>query len=103
MPDRPAPKRVADSRTIMSELVMPNDTNPHVDPVLRFLDYEKAYKAGELDPAIEVLTTFECRHTTDADSKEEDLAWFRNTVAIYRPDNIAMPYHTRYAEAGTPP
>ena len=84
---------------IQKSFTLPNDTNPHVDPVQRFLDYEKAYKAGELDPAIEVLTTFECRHTTDADSKEADLAWFRDTVAIYRPDNIAMPYHTRFAEA----
>eukprot|EP01052_Picozoa_sp_SAG31_P006627 SAG31_NODE_306_length_17979_cov_7.825447_14_plen_852_part_00 len=84
---------------IRKSFTQPNDTDPNVDPVQRFLDYERAYKAGELDPAIEVLTTFECRHTTDADSKEEDLAWFRDTVAIYRPDNIAMPYHTRYAEA----
>jgi hypothetical protein len=84
---------------IQKSFTLPNDTNPYVDPVQRYLDYEKAYKAGELDPAMEVLTTFECRHTTDADSKEADLAWFRETVAIYRPDNIAMPYHTRYAEA----
>jgi hypothetical protein len=84
---------------IQKSFTLPNDTDAFVDAVARYLDYEKAYKAGELDPAIEVLTTFECRHTTDSDSKEEDLAWFRDTVAIYRPDNIAMPYHTRYAEA----
>ena len=84
---------------IQKSFTLPNDTDAFVDPVARYLDYEKAYKAGELDPAIEVLTAFECRHTTDSDSKEDDLAWFRDTVAIYRPDNIAMPYHTRYAEA----
>ncbi len=76
-----------------------NASDAFVDPVVRYLNYEKAYKAGELDPAIEVLTTFECRHTTDSDALEEDLAWLRDTMAIYRPDNIARPYHWRYAEA----
>jgi hypothetical protein len=84
---------------VQKSFSLPNDTNAFVDPVARYLHYERAYRAGELDPAIEVLTTFECRHTTDSDAKEDDLAWFRDTAAIYRPDVIAMPYHTRYAEA----
>ena len=61
-----------------------NASDAYVDPIVRYLNYEKAYQAGELDPAIEVLTTFECRHTTDSDAKEEDLAWLRDSMAIYR-------------------
>ncbi|MEM6770513.1 MAG: acyl-CoA thioesterase [Bacteroidota bacterium] len=51
MPDRPAPKRVADSRTIMSELVMPNDTNPQNNlmggNMLRWMDIACAICAGK--------------------------------------------------------
>ena len=84
---------------IQKSFTLSNGTNAFVDPVARYLHYEKAYQAGDLDPAIEVLTTFECRHTTDSDAEDDDLAWFRDTAAIYRPDVIAMPYHSRYAEA----
>ena len=34
----------------------------YVDPVARYLHYEHAYLAGELDPAFPVLTTFEIAH-----------------------------------------
>lgn len=51
MPDRPAAKRVADSRTIMSELVMPNDTNPQNNlmggNMLRWMDIACAICAGK--------------------------------------------------------
>jgi hypothetical protein len=44
-----------------------------VDPVSRYLHYEKAYKAGDLDPGFEVLTSFECRHVSNCDSSDSDL------------------------------
>ena len=68
-----------------------------VDPVSRFLHYERAYLAGNLDPALEVLTAFECRYTTDSDATDDDLAWFRATAANFRPDHIATAYSWRYA------
>lgn len=71
----------------------------YVDPVARYLHFEKYYKAGDLDPAFPVLTTFELSHTIDADSVDEDLVWLRATMANFRPDDIAMDYHWRYAES----
>jgi hypothetical protein len=55
--------------------------------------------AGDLDPALEVLTTFESRHTTNSPATNEDLDWLRRTLAIYRPDHIATDYGWRYARA----
>ncbi len=51
MPNRSEPKRVSDSRTIMSELVMPNDTNPQNNlmggNMLRWMDICCAICAGK--------------------------------------------------------
>ena len=70
-----------------------------VDPVARYMHYENAYKAGELDPAFEVLSAFECKHTSNSPASDEDLAWIRASMGIYRPENIAMSYHWRYARS----
>jgi len=71
-----------------------------VDPVQRYSHYEKAYLAGDLDPAFEALTAFECRYVSDTDAVDDDLAWMRKTLAILRPDYIAKSdMHWRYAEA----
>ena len=70
-----------------------------VDPIKRFLHYEAAYKAGALDPAYPVLTIFELSKTINADSLDEDFLWLRSTMASFRPDNIGMDYHWRYAES----
>ena len=78
----------------------PKDANTTwVDPIARYLHYEKAYKAGDLDPAFEVLTAFECKHTSNSPASDEDLEWVRKTMGNYRPDHIAMSYGWRYAEA----
>ena len=86
----PVPRRYPDPAT-------PNMT--HVDPVERYLHYEHAYLAGDLDPATEVLTAFECRWTTNSDASSEDLLWLRTTLGYYRPDEIAMDYSWRYSRA----
>jgi hypothetical protein len=70
-----------------------------VDPVERYLGYERAYLAGDLDPAFEVLTAFECAAVADSDAFEEDLVWLRTTMANYRPDYIARDYTWRYTQA----
>ena len=73
-----------------------------IDPVARYLHYERAYLSGDLDPAFEVLTAFEMRHVSNADAVEPDLTWMRDTMPIYSPDAIAMNYSVgrdwRYAE-----
>ncbi len=75
------------------------NNNTYVDPVARYRAYESAYLAGDLDPAFEVLTSFEMRLATDADATDDDLVWMRTTMANFRPDNIARDYTWRYAEA----
>jgi len=70
-----------------------------IDPVARYRHYEAAYRAGDLDPALEVMTAFECRHAMNSHASHEDLQWLRESMAVYRPDHIAMDYHWRYAEA----
>jgi hypothetical protein len=73
-----------------------------VDPVARYMHYESAYLAGDLDPAFEVTSAFEMRHTVNGDATDADLAWMRETMGIYSPDAIAMNYSEgsawRYAE-----
>jgi hypothetical protein len=73
-----------------------------VDPLARYMHYESAYLAGDLDPAFEVTTSKEMRQTINADAVDGDLAWMRKTMGIYTPDAIAMDYSVgsawRYAE-----
>lgn len=68
------------------------------DPVKRYLSYEKAYLDGELDPAFKTLNAWECRFVTDAPETDEDLAWCREMLRNYRPDQIYEPdYRWRYS------
>jgi hypothetical protein len=63
-------------------------TQYDIDQVERYLYYEKAYLAGELDPAFPDFNTWECRFITDSEYSNEDLTWMRNTLRVYRPDQI---------------
>jgi hypothetical protein len=74
-------------------------TTLNVDPVKRYLDYERAYLSGELDPAFPGVTTWECRHITNDPFTDEELAWGREMIRNYRPDIIFEPdYRWRYAK-----
>lgn len=68
-----------------------------VDPVKRYLHYEKAYLGGELDPAFELLGTWELRMVVDGDEPDATLAWGRGMLRNFRPDHIYNPdYGWRY-------
>jgi hypothetical protein len=68
-----------------------------IDQVERYLHYEKAYLDGELDPAFPDFNTWECRFITDSEYSNEDLAWARSMMRVYRPDIITMDdYKWRY-------
>lgn len=76
------------------------DASADVDPVKRYLHYEKAYLAGELDPAFKDLNTWEYRMVVDCDAPDETLAWGREMLRNYRPDHISNPdYGWRYVSA----
>lgn len=71
-----------------------------IDPVKRYLHYEKAYLDGELDPAFPSLTTWECRYVVDSYAPDAMLTWGREMLRNYRPDHISNPnYGWRYSEA----
>lgn len=67
------------------------------DQVERFLHYEKAFLAGELDSAFKDMTTWECRFITDSQYSNDELTWIRQMIRTYRPDQAVMEdYKWRY-------
>ena len=71
-----------------------------VDPVKRYLHYEKAYLDGELDPAFKDMTAWECRMIVNSDAPDHVLAWGREMLRNYRPDHIFnSDYGWRYSGA----
>ena len=76
------------------------DQPTFIDPVNRYLHYEKAFLAGELDPAFKTFTTWELRMAVNCDSPDEILAWGREMLRTYRPDHIYnADYGWRYVSA----
>jgi hypothetical protein len=72
-------------------------TRYNVDQVKRYLHFEKAYLDGELDPAFKDFNTWECRFIGNGQYSEEDMAWFRKMLRVYRPDHITTDdYKWRY-------
>lgn len=68
-----------------------------VDPVKRYLHFEKAYLDGEMDPAFKDFTVWDYRMVIDGDESDEIVAWGRNMLRNYRPDHITNPdYRWRY-------
>ncbi len=64
------------------------DAPATVDPVKRFLHYEKALLDGELDSTFKLLSTWELRMVVDGDEPDKTLTWGREMLRNYRPDHI---------------
>jgi len=76
------------------------DAPATVDPVKRYLHYEKAYLDGELDPAFKDFSAWEYRSVVDCDAPDQILAWGREMLRTYRPDHVSNPnYGWRYSAA----
>jgi len=61
-----------------------------------YLNYEKAYLEGKLDPAFDTYTDFEYRFVFPHRSSE-DVTWIREMMRNYRPDHIFLKdYKWRY-------
>ncbi len=70
-----------------------------IDPIKRYLNYEKAFLNGELDPAFKDMTVWECRMITNAPETDEELVWGREMLRNYRPDIVFEPdYKWRYSK-----
>ena len=57
-----------------------------------YLNYEKAYLDGKLDPAFDTYSDFEYRFIFPHRSSE-DVTWMRETIRNYRPDHIVTKDH----------
>lgn len=76
------------------------DAPATVDPVRRYLHYQKAYLDNELDPAFKNFSAWEYRMVVGCDAPDEILAWGREMLRNYRPNHIANPnYGWRYSVA----
>ncbi len=72
---------------------------PFVDPVKRYLQFERAFLNGELDPAFERLDVWDLRWVVDGDEPDEILEWGRAMLREYRPDHVRNPdARWRYVE-----
>jgi hypothetical protein len=86
----PMPERAAGDPKLASKTI---------DPVKRYLSYEKAFLAGELDPAFKNLTTWELTHVVDGEDSDEAFAWGREMMRSYRPDLVKRDYNDlRYSQ-----
>jgi len=65
------------------------DAPATVDPVKRYLHFEKAFLDGELDPGFKTLTVWEYRNAVNGNEPDWTLAWGREMLRNYRPDHIA--------------
>jgi hypothetical protein len=76
------------------------DAPETVNPVSRYLHYEKALLGDELDPGFEGLSVWDLRMVVDGHEPDETLAWGREMLRNYRPDHIATSdYRWRYVAA----
>jgi len=77
-----------------------NDAPEFVDPVKRYLAYEKAFLASELDPAFKDLDVWEYRFVVYGEEPDEIAEWGRKMLRNYRPDHADNPdYKWRYVGA----
>ncbi|QTN32065.1 hypothetical protein HZ994_06875 [Akkermansiaceae bacterium] len=78
----------------------PKNYTETIDPLKRYLSFEKAFLAGELDPAFKDLTTWELTAVVDGEDPDEAHAWCREMMRSYRPDLIQRDYNDlRYSQS----
>ena len=74
--------------------------------VARYMHYEKAYLAKELDPQFKDFNAWECRFITNDPYTNEELTWARSMLRQFRPDHISNPdqkwRYTRIVKSDVP-
>jgi len=76
------------------------DAPATVNPVKRYLHYEKAFLSGELDPGFKGLSVWDLRMVVNGEEPDEILAWGREMLRNYRPDHVyTSDYRWRYVAA----
>ncbi|MHC4251501.1 MAG: hypothetical protein ACYS9X_20475, partial [Planctomycetota bacterium] len=73
------------------------DAPAFVDPVGRYLQYEKAFQGGELDPAFRKLTAWDLRFVVHGNEPDWTLVWGREMVRNFHPEQTyAESYGWKY-------
>jgi formylglycine-generating enzyme required for sulfatase activity len=67
-----------------------------VNPVTRYLTYEKAFLADELDTAFKGFNAWELRYVIDGEEPDELSAWGRRMMRNFRPEQTRGDYGWRY-------
>ena len=62
----------------------------YIDPIQRYLSYEKAYLADELDPGFAGLNTWALRMVVNGTEPIDIMDWGQKMLRNYRPDLITM-------------
>jgi len=70
------------------------ESTTYVDPVDRYLHYEKAWLDGELDHHFDKHDVWSLRMCVDSYQTSEYLAWGRQMMRDYRPDLVTHPIET---------
>jgi len=65
-----------------------DDSSNNIDPVKRYLSYEKWYLAGELDPGFKDLSAWNMAMAVNANDPDEVLAWGREVLRNLRSDCV---------------
>ncbi len=86
-------------------IVFADNKNPD-GQVARYLHYQKAYLAKELDPQFKDFNAWECRFITNDPYTNEELTWGRAMLRQFRPDHIINPdqkwRYTRVVKSDVP-
>jgi len=69
------------------------DAPEFIDPARRYLHYEKAYLAGELDSDFKGLNTWDLRMVVNGNEPDATLVWGRETLRNFRPDHVYNSNH----------
>jgi hypothetical protein len=72
----------------VSDTDTPDKGSKFLDPVQRYLSYEKWYEAGELQKGFKDLNVWNLRRVVDCTDPDEILAWGRQMLQTLRPDCI---------------
>lgn len=72
----------------VSETDTVDNSSKFIDPVKRYLSYEKWYEAGELQKGFKDLSVWNLRRVVDCADPDEILAWGRQMLHTLRPECI---------------
>ena len=85
----PVLKRNVSSGTVVKVTdEMARDASLFIDPVQRYLSYEKWYLAGELHQGFKDLSIWNLIRVVDVNDPDEMLVWARRMLHALRPDCI---------------